>query len=67
MRIDRSRALAVVLFALAALLAGVGNSTHRRAVVALAFAAFALGAAVFLRWQRTRRASVFDQEDKTRD
>ncbi len=67
MRTDRSRALAVTLFALAAVLAGIGNSTHRRVVVALAFAAFALGAAVFLRWQRARRATVFDQEDKTRD
>ncbi len=61
----RLRALAIGLFAAAALLAGIGNSSQRRWLVGLAFACFALGVHCFLRWRRTLRARVFDREEKT--
>jgi Flp pilus assembly protein TadB len=61
----RFRAAAIALFAAAALLVGIGNSSHRRLLVALAFACFALGVVCFLRWRRTLRANVFDREEKT--
>ena len=59
------RALAIALFAVGAVLAGVGNSTHREWLSALAFGAFALGAVAFLRWRQGLRARVFDREEKT--
>jgi hypothetical protein len=60
------RLLAIAFFAAAAILAGVGNSTHRSWLTALAFAAFVLGVASFFRWRRAARGRVFDREDKTR-
>jgi len=65
MRPLQLRALAVVLFAAGAILAGVGNSTHQSWLSALAFAAFAIGVLVFFRWRQERRARVFDREEKT--
>lgn len=65
MRMSRPRAVAIVLFVVAAILVGVGNSTHTRWLGAVAFAAFALGVAAFLRWRRETRARVFDREEKT--
>jgi peptidoglycan/LPS O-acetylase OafA/YrhL len=59
------RALAIALFAAAAVLAGVGNSTHRGWLSALAFGAFAVGVIAFMRWRQRRRARVFDREEKT--
>jgi hypothetical protein len=59
------RALAIALFAVGAVLAGAGNSTHRGWLSALAFAAFAAGAGAYLRWRRGVRARVFDREEKT--
>ena len=61
----RLRALAIGCFGVAAALAGVGNSTHRHWLVAVAFAAFAAGAAAFLAWRRGAHAKVFDREEKT--
>jgi hypothetical protein len=64
---SRWRPLAIALFAAGAVLAGIGNSTHRSWLVAAAFAAFAFGAGAFLRWRQGERARVFDQEEKTRE
>ena len=61
----RWRLLAIALFAAGAVLAGIGNSTHRSWLVAGAFAAFALGVGAFLRWRQGERARVFDREEKT--
>jgi peptidoglycan/LPS O-acetylase OafA/YrhL len=61
----RLRALAIALFAAAAILAGAGNSTHRGWLSALAFAPFSIGVVVFFRWRQERRARVFDREEKT--
>jgi len=61
----RLRALAIALFAAGAVLAGVGNSTQRGWLSALAFAPFAIGVVVFFRWRQQRRARVFDREEKT--
>jgi hypothetical protein len=55
MRLEPPRAIAVALFALAAVLAGLGNSLHARWLTALAFAAFAGGVLAFLRWRRNLR------------
>jgi peptidoglycan/LPS O-acetylase OafA/YrhL len=63
----RLRALAIVAFAAGAVLAGIGNSTHARWLVALAFACFLLGVLAFFRWRRATRARVFAPEEKTRD
>ena len=61
----RLRALAIALFAAAALAVGVGNSTHRGWLVALAFACFVAGVAAYSRWRRAPRARVFDRKEKT--
>jgi uncharacterized membrane protein YdbT with pleckstrin-like domain len=58
------RALAVVLFAAAAVLVGVGNSTGSKWLQAAAYCLFAFGVLAFLRWRR-QRARVLDSEDKT--
>jgi hypothetical protein len=60
------RGVAVLLFAVAAVLVGVGNSTGSKWLEALAYLLFALGVLAFLRWRR-RRATVFDSEEKTVD
>ena len=62
---SRWRLLAIALFAAGAVLAGIGNSSHRSWLVAAAFAAFALGVGAFLRWRQAARARVFDREEKT--
>jgi hypothetical protein len=62
---SRLRLLAIALFAAGAVLAGIGNSTHRSWMVAAAFAAFVVGVGAFLRWRQTSRARVFDREEKT--
>ena len=58
------RALAILAFAAAALLVGVGRSTDNRFLVALAAAIFLLGTAAFFRW-RSDRGKVLDREEKT--
>jgi hypothetical protein len=65
MREGHQRALAVVLFAIGAVFAGIGNSGHHGWAVAVAFTAFALGVIVFGRWRRAQRARVFDRKEKT--
>jgi hypothetical protein len=55
------RALAIVAFAAAAVLVGVGRSSGHRFLVALGAALFLLGVGAFFRW----RARVLDSEDKT--
>ncbi len=62
---DRPRIAAILLFAAAAVLVGVGNSTHERWLTVLAIVCFVLGAAAFLRWRRAQRARVLDPKDKT--
>ena len=59
------RALAVALFAVAAVLAGIGNERHERWLVALAFGCFAAGVLVVMRWRAANRAKVFAREEKT--
>jgi Flp pilus assembly protein TadB len=58
------RGLAIVLFAAAAVLVGIGNSTGSKWLQAAAYLLFAFGVLAFLRWRR-RRATVLDSEDKT--
>ena len=58
------RALAILAFAAAAVLVGVGRSSGHRFLVALGAALFLLGVAAFFRWRRDR-AKVLDREDKT--
>ncbi len=62
---ERNRIVAIVLFAAAAVLVGLGNETGRRLLTGLAFALFALGVGAFLRWRNARRARVLDLEEKT--
>jgi Kef-type K+ transport system membrane component KefB len=62
---ERMRALMIALFAVAALLSGIGNSSGQGWVIALAFSAFAAGVIIFGRWRRALRAKVFDREEKT--
>jgi Flp pilus assembly protein TadB len=62
----RYRGAAILLFAGAAVLAGVGNETGHRFLTAVAFVLFAFGALCYFRWRAAIRARVFDSEDKTR-
>jgi hypothetical protein len=59
------RWLAIALFAVAAVLIGIGNSMHERWIVAIAILCFLLGAAAFLRWRTAEHARVLDREEKT--
>jgi hypothetical protein len=61
---EDSRIASIMLIAVAAVLAGVGNATGQGWLVAVAFGVFAVGAATFMRW-RARRARVLDREEKT--
>jgi hypothetical protein len=56
------RALAILAFAAAAVLVGVGRSSDNRFLVAVGAALFLLGVGAFFRW----RGKVLDREDKTR-
>src|SRR5262249_35005866 len=58
------RPLAILAFAAAAVLVGVGRSTDNRFLVALGAAIFLLGTAAFFRW-RSDRGKVLDREEKT--
>ena len=58
------RALAILAFAAAAVLVGVGRTSGHRLLVALGAALFLLGVAAFFRW-RGDRAKVLDREEKT--
>jgi hypothetical protein len=62
---DRNRIAAILLFAAAAVLVGLGNETGRRLLTGLAFGLFALGVGAFLRWRSSRRGRVLDHEEKT--
>lgn len=62
---ERNRIAAIVLFAGAAVLVGIGNETGRRLLIGLAFGLFALGVGAFLRWRNARHARVLDPEEKT--
>ena len=66
MGVGRYRGIAILLFAAAAVLAGVGNETGHTVLTAVAFVLFALGALCFFRWRAAIRAQVLDSEDKTR-
>jgi hypothetical protein len=55
------RALAILAFAGAAVLVGVGRSSGNRFLVALGAALFLLGVMAFFRW----RARVLDHKTKT--
>ena len=61
----RARIAAILCFAAAAVLVGLGNQTGHRIFTAVGFVCFAVGALAFLRWRRAQRAKVFDREDKT--
>jgi hypothetical protein len=65
MALDRARLVAILCFAAAAVLVGVGNQTGERALTAIGFVAFAAGALAFFRWRGAQRARVLDPEDKT--
>jgi hypothetical protein len=62
--LEAMRALAILVFAAAAVLVGVGRSGGNRFLVALGAAFFLLGVAGFFRWRR-ERAKVLDREEKT--
>ena len=64
---DRLRIAAICLFAVAAVLIGIGRDSHEPWLVILAFLLFSLGAFAFLRWRTTMRSRVFDRKDKTSD
>jgi hypothetical protein len=55
------RALAIVAFAAAAILVGIGRSSGDRFLVAIGAACFFAGVWVFMRW----RAKVLDSKFKT--
>jgi hypothetical protein len=55
------RALAIGLFAAAALLVGVGRSSGHRSLVAIGAACFLFGVWAFFRW----RGKVLDRKAKT--
>jgi Kef-type K+ transport system membrane component KefB len=57
----KQRALAIALFAVGAVFAGLGNSAHKGWMIAVAFSAFALGVIVFGRWRRTHQGRVTAQ------
>jgi predicted phage tail protein len=58
------RAVAIMAFAAAAVLVGVGRSSGHRFLVALGAALFFVGVAAFFRW-RAQTGKVLDSEDKT--
>ena len=58
------RALAILAFAAAAVLVGVGRSSGTRFLVALGAALFLLGVTAFFRW-RAKTGKVLDSEEKT--
>ncbi len=62
---DRNRIVAIVLFAGAAVLVGLGNVEGQRLLSGLGFVLFALGVGAFLRWRNAQRARVLDPEEKT--
>ena len=62
---ERLRVAAICLFAVAAVLVGLGRDSGRAWLVVLAFVCFSLGAFAFLRWRSEIRARVFDRQDKT--
>ena len=55
------RALAILAFAAAAVLVGIGRSSGNRFLVAIGAGLFLLGVAAFFRW----RAKVLDSKAKT--
>jgi hypothetical protein len=55
------RVLAILAFAAAAVLVGIGRSSGQRLLVAIGAAFFLLGVAAFLRW----RGRVLDRKAKT--
>jgi predicted phage tail protein len=55
------RALAILAFAAAAVLVGIGKSSGHRFLVAIGAALFLLGVAAFFRW----RGRVLDYKEKT--
>jgi len=57
------RALAVLAFAAAAVLVGLGRSSDNRLLVALGAGLFLLGVGAFFRWRAS--ASVLDRKAKT--
>jgi hypothetical protein len=59
------RALAILAFAAAAVLVGVGHSSGQRLLVAIAAALFLLGVGAFFRWRGGERGKVLDREEKT--
>jgi uncharacterized membrane protein len=61
-RRDRLRLQLIVLLVVAAVLSVVGNKTHARWLVSLAFLVFVVAAFLIV---RARRARVFDREAKT--
>jgi hypothetical protein len=62
---SRLRIAAILVFALGAVLAGIGNTTGHHWLTAASFGLFALGALCFLRWRAAIRARVFAREEKT--
>jgi hypothetical protein len=65
LRPDRNRIVAIVLFAGAAALVGIGNEEGQRLLSGLGFVLFALGVGAFFRWRNAQRARVLDPEEKT--
>jgi hypothetical protein len=59
------RVAAILLFAAAAILVGVGNSSGERWLSAVSFGLFGAGVILFLRWRSANRARVLDREEKT--
>jgi hypothetical protein len=64
--VGRLRVLMIALFAIAAVLTAVAGE-EGGPLFALGFACFLGGVAVFFRWRRKLRASVFDRGEKTSD
>jgi membrane protein implicated in regulation of membrane protease activity len=58
------RGLAILLFGVAAVLVGIGNSDGSKWLQAAAYILFAFGVLAVLRWRRGR-ARVLDHKEKT--
>ena len=63
--VHRVRLLLIAVFALGAVLSGLGHTENARWMVAFGYLCFAVGAGIVLWWRRNGAGKVFNREEKT--